>query len=312
MIQPKPLDLNLVVADTENMWRRMLGENIQLVTILGHSVGPVMADAGQIQQVLMNLVVNARDAMPSGGKLIIETSNIDVESTAATPDAPDAHAGHFVGLAVSDSGVGMDDGTKTRLFEPFFTTKPEGSGTGLGLSTVYGIVTQSHGWIRVHSQLGAGSTFTIYLPRIQTVVETSESSDEISTSQLNSETILVVEDEEDVRRFVVEALAECGYPVLSAGSPAEALSYVRDSFKPIHLVITDFGLPGMNGFELAKRLKAVRPGIRLFFMSGYTGETKAFNAILERGLPYLPKPFTAAQLAAKVRAVIDVTTPQSL
>jgi PAS domain S-box-containing protein len=308
MSQPKPLDLNTVVANTENMWRRVLGENIQLVTMLGPEVGAVMADAGQIQQVLMNLVVNARDAMPNGGKLIIETSNIEVES----PDAPDVPTGHFVVLAVSDSGVGMGDETKARLFEPFFTTKPEGAGTGLGLATVYGIVTQSRGWIRVHSEAGAGSTFSIYLPRVEAAVETIESSDEVRTSQLYSETILVVEDEEDVRRFVVEALAQCGYPVLSACSAAEALSHVQDSVKPIHLVITDFGLPGMNGFELAKRLKAIRPGIRLFFMSGYTGETTAFESILERGLPYLAKPFTAAQLAAKVRAAIDVTTPQGL
>ena len=305
VVQLKPLDLNFVVADSEKMWKRLLGENIQLVTTLSPRLGQVMADAGQVHQILMNLVVNARDAMPDGGKLVIETSNIDVDRGCSGDDEVETIAGPYVALAVSDSGVGMDDDTKKRIFEPFFTTKAVGEGTGLGLATVYGIVKQTGGWIRVHSEPGAGTIFRIYLPRIQSLPEAGEASDTSIQSPVCSETILLVEDREEVRQLATEALVECGYRVLSTPNGDDALALVRDPSNSIHLLIADVGLPGMNGLELAKRVTAIRPATRVLITSGYTSESNTSREILARSLPYLPKPYTPGVMAAKVRAVID-------
>jgi PAS domain S-box-containing protein len=308
VIQPKPLNLNLVVADSDGIWTRLLGEAIHLETKLSPTLGQAMADAGQIHQVLMNLVVNARDAMPDGGRLTIETSDVDVDPSWLAEDS-EAIAGPYVVLAVSDNGVGMDEDTRKRIFEPFFTTKPPGQGTGLGLATVYGIVKQSQGWIRVYSEPGAGTMFRIYLPRIQPVSSGSEESAAVQTGAPCSETILLVEDQEEVRQFAAQVLAECGYRVLSASSGSEALALVEHYSETIDVLVTDVVLPGMNGFELAKRLVALRPGIRVLFTSGYTGEVTTLRGILDRGLAYLPKPYVPNLMAAKVRAVIDAPAP---
>jgi CheY-like chemotaxis protein len=203
----------------------------------------------------------------------------------------------------------MDEDTRKRIFEPFFTTKPPGQGTGLGLATVYGIVKQSQGWIRVYSEPGAGTMFRIYLPRIQPVSSGSEESAAVQTGAPCSETILLVEDQEEVRQFAAQVLAECGYRVLSASSGSEALALVEHYSETIDVLVTDVVLPGMNGFELAKRLVALRPGIRVLFTSGYTGEVTTLRGILDRGLAYLPKPYVPNLMAAKVRAVIDAPAP---
>jgi PAS domain S-box-containing protein len=308
MIQPKPMDLNLVVADSETMWKRLLGENIHLVTSLNPALGPVMADAGQIHQVLMNLVVNARDAMPDGGKLTIETSNADIDPVYAAANS-EAVAGPYILLAVSDTGAGMDEETRKRIFEPFFTTKPPGAGSGLGLATVYGIVKQNHGWISVSSEPGKGTAFKIYLPRLESKPSRAEAPVPMRAGKPCSETILLVEDQDDVRRLAKTVLEECGYRVLASSSGPKALALVESHPGPIHLLLTDVVLPGMNGRELAERLTAARPGIRVLFTSGYTHEAAALRTVLDRGLAFLPKPYAPHAMAAKVREVIDGPAP---
>jgi two-component system cell cycle sensor histidine kinase/response regulator CckA len=304
VIQPKPLDLNLVVADAEEMWRRLLGKDIQLVTSLSPVLGQVMADTGQIHQVLMNLVVNARDAMAEGGKLVIETSNVEVDAAYAEANQ-EAAAGPHVLLAVSDNGIGMDEETRRRIFEPFFTTKPQGEGSGLGLATVFGIVKQSHGWTDVYSEVGMGTTFKIYLPRIQPEKSPADSPAASRPSEPGSETILLVEDQEEVRSLARSILEDCGYKVLAASGGAAALALVESHPGPIHLLLTDVVLPGMSSRELAAHLSLVRPGIRILFTSGYTHEAGALRSVLDRGAAFLPKPYLPETLAAKVRELLD-------
>jgi two-component system, cell cycle sensor histidine kinase and response regulator CckA len=302
--QPKPLDLSLVVADSQEMWKRLLGEAIRLVIRLNPAVGQVMADAGQIHQVLMNLVVNARDAMPQGGTLVIETSDFEVDA-AYVAAIPEAVQGSHVLLAVSDTGVGMDDETRQRIFEPFFTTKPMGEGSGLGLATVFGIVKQSHGWIDVYSEPGMGSTFKVYLPRIQSAEAAAESAAPVRSSEPCWETILLVEDQEEVRSLAKNILEEQGYRVLATASAPAAVELAESYSGAIHLLLADVVLPGMSSGELAGRVIAMRPEIRVLFTSGYTHEAAALRTALDRGTGFLPKPYLPDTMAAKVRELLD-------
>ncbi|HLI83505.1 MAG TPA: response regulator [Bryobacteraceae bacterium] len=301
LIQPTVLKVNDIVLDIERMLRRLIGEDIRLLTKLSPDLGNVTADGGQLQQVIMNLAINARDAMPEGGTLLLETANVSLDEEHAAVE-PGAQAGEYVMLAVSDTGVGMSPEVKARLFEPFFTTKPKGIGTGLGLATVYGIVKQSGGWIQVSTQPGSGSTFKIYLPRTQELSAEPRRARKADTR--GSETILVVEDQPEVLALAAAALRRCGYTVLSAAGGEEALRFASTFPEKIDLLLTDVVMPGMDGRTLASRLKAERPDIHILFMSGYTE-----NAITNRPVPdaevsYLQKPFTPDALALKVRQVL--------
>jgi two-component system, cell cycle sensor histidine kinase and response regulator CckA len=303
VIAPSVVDLNKVIADTERMLRRVIGEDIELTTVLDPSLQFVMADVGQIQQVFMNLAVNARDAMPDGGRLVIETANVELDEAYA--DSRGAlKSGAYVMLAVSDTGTGMSGEVQEHLFEPFFTTKPSGAGTGLGLSTVYGIVKQSGGAIWVYSEPGKGSTFKIYLPAI--LEPASGAPEKPPASMLRgSETILVVEDQEDVRKLIRVILQKLGYRILEAGSPRDAEVVSAGYPARIQLMVTDVVMPLATGRDLADRLHVSRSGMKVLFISGYTDEVIAHHGIIERGVAFLPKPFSAEMLAMKVREVLD-------
>jgi CheY-like chemotaxis protein len=306
VLEPKVLDLSAVVADLEKMLRRLIGENVHIVTAFGRDLGRVRADPGQIEQVIVNLAVNARDAMPGGGKLIIETANADLDWRYARKHV-DVEPGLYVLLAVTDTGLGMDAVTAARIFEPFFTTKEEGRGTGLGLSTVYGIVKQSGGHINVYSEPGRGTTFKIYLPRVDEVATSAPSASLPSAPPSGSETVLLVEDADALRVMIGEVLGDAGYTVLEASNPLDALKRAEDHVGPLHLAITDVIMPGMSGPDLAARLEAVRPGLRLVYMSGYTDEAIGHHGVLEEGTHFLQKPFTADALLRKLRHVLDET-----
>jgi len=303
MLQPKVLDLNVVVAEMDKMLRRLIGEHIALVAALQSDLGHVRADPNQIEQVIVNLAVNARDAMPDGGKLTIETANVDLDETFAQ-----AHLGSVPGayamLAVTDTGHGMDVNVRAHLFEPFFTTKEVGKGTGLGLATVYGIVKQSGGYISVYSERGRGSTFKIYLPRIATPSATPAAPPRVGAAR-GSETVLVVEDELAVLTLSRRALEAQGYVVLAASDAAAALRVVERHGGTIHLLLTDVVMPGMSGRDLADRLAAQRPGIRVLYMSGYPGDAVVQHGTLPSGSAFLQKPFSPDGLARKVRDVLD-------
>lgn len=304
MITPHTLDLNVLVAASDNMLRRLLGEDVELVLSLASHAWKIRADEGQVHQVLMNLAVNARDAMPHGGKLIIETSNVELdEGHSARP--PEVPTGHYVLLAVSDTGAGMDAETRERIFEPFFTTKPTGVGTGLGLSTVYGIVRQSGGWIQVNSEPGHGSSFKIYLPEDRES-DATEPMHRTRVDQIaGTETILVVEDQEDVRRFAVTVLAEQGYNVIEASDGEDGVRQLQSHSGPVHLLFTDIVMPGMNGKQLADSARTLRPQIRILYCSGYAGNVIADRGVLDAGANYLVKPFSPAALTAAVRKILD-------
>ena len=303
MLQPEVLDLNVVVAEMDKMLRRLIGEHIALVTVLAPELGAVRADPNQIEQVIVNLAVNARDAMPEGGKLTIETSNVELDETFAQ-----AHLGSVPGpcalLAVTDTGAGMDATVRTHLFEPFFTTKEVGKGTGLGLATVYGIVKQSGGYITVYSEVGHGSTFKIYLPRIATPASPTPGPQKGGAAR-GTETVLVVEDEPAVLALSRRALEAQGYVVLAASDAAAALRVVERHGGTIHLLVTDVVMPGMSGRELADRLAAQRRGIRVLYMSGYPGDAVVQHGTLPSGSAFLQKPFSPDGLARKVRDVLD-------
>ena len=306
MLQPVVLDLNQIAAGVEKMLRRILGEDIDYVQVLAPDLGAVRADPGQIEQVLMNLVVNARDAMPDGGKLTIETSNVDLDEEYAARHVA-VKAGPYVHFAVSDTGCGMDAATQARIFEPFFTTKEKGKGTGLGLSTAYGIVAQSGGHIWVYSEPGQGTTFKIYLPRelsAKMTVTTSRLA-AVPTSPTGTETILVVEDEEAILNIAKRILREAGYTVLTAASPDDALMACKAQQGKIHLLLTDVVMPQMGGRVLAETLVVARPGIKVLYMSGYTDDAIVHHGTLDPGTHFITKPFTAADLARKVREVLD-------
>ncbi|HEX8845149.1 MAG TPA: PAS domain S-box protein [Pyrinomonadaceae bacterium] len=306
VLQPKVIDLNGVVREVEKMLRRLIGEDIELRAALGPGLGRVKADPGQIEQVLMNLAVNARDAMPRGGKLTIGTENVYLDEEYAAHHAAVA-PGHHVMLAVSDTGSGMDEETRARIFEPFFTTKEAGKGTGLGLSTVYGIVKQSGGHIWVYSEVGRGTTFKIYLPRVGEDAQEYRQTPEPAERFWGAETILLAEDDEMVRTMTHVILTERGYRVLAAANGTAALSVCEQAEGPIHLLLTDVVMPGMSGRELADRLARLRPEMKVLFMSGYTDDAIVHHGVLDEGVNFIQKPFTPDALARKVREVLGST-----
>jgi two-component system cell cycle sensor histidine kinase/response regulator CckA len=304
VLQPQVLDLNLVVADMVKMLQRLIGEDIDLNIVFEPALGHVEADPNQIEQVILNLVVNARAAMPQGGKLTIETANVELDEMYAHWH-PEAKAGSYVMLAVSDTGYGMDAATKAHLFEPFFTTKAQGQGTGLGLATVYGIIKQSGGDIWVYSEPGHGATFKIYLPRIEESGGAPQSNPARAELLQGWETILLVEDDDGVRELLRTLLQSSGYSVLAAANGGEALLICEKYPGPIHLLITDVVMPHMSGHELVERLTLLRPGLRALYISGYTDEAVVHYGMLEPGPFFLQKPFTQADLKHKVRKVLD-------
>lgn len=309
VLAPKVLILNTVVGSMEKLLRRLIGEDIALMIHPDANLGTVKADPGQLEQVLLNLAVNARDAMPSGGELTIETQNVELDEAFARTHAP-TQAGWYVMLAVSDTGCGMDPDTQARIFEPFFTTKEQGKGTGLGLSTVYGIVKQSGGYVWVSSEPGQGAVFKIYLPRVAEPAD-SIPSDEAQPEALHgSEIILLVEDEVVVRNLARSVLELYGYTVLEAEHGKEALRIGQEHSGPIHLLLTDTVMPRMGGREVAKRLASVRPETKVLYMSGYTDKTIVQHGMLEPGTAFLQKPFTARVLARKVRETLDMASDQ--
>jgi signal transduction histidine kinase len=310
MLQPKVLDLNAVVTNLEPMLQRLIGENIELVIELKPGLGQVKADPGQIEQVIMNLAINARDAMPQGGKLLLETDNVELDEAYARRHIP-TQPGSYVRLAVSDTGCGMDAATQSRIFEPFFTTKEQGKGTGLGLSTVYGIVKQSGGYIWVYSERGQGATFKIYLPRVLAPADSVQPVTHWSSLPQGKETVLLVEDEPEVRWLVRDMLQHLGYTVLEArhGIEAQVLSIQHQG--PIHLLITDVVMPQMSGREIAEQLRFEHPETKVLYMSGYTDDAVVRHGVLAAEIAFLQKPFTPEALARKVREVLDGQTSGS-
>jgi signal transduction histidine kinase len=298
VLQPKTLDLNSVVNELNKMLRRIISEDIELVMSLGQGLGRVKADPGQIEQVIMNLVVNARDAMPEGGRLTVATCEVEIGEGAVG-----LSPGSYVTLWVTDTGCGMDAETLSHIFEPFFTTKLQGKGTGLGLSTVYGIVKQSGGHIEVESEAGLGTTFTVYLPRVEQPPDTVARSGNSNQLPRGSETILLVEDEETVRKLIRSLLEMCGYTVLEAAGGGEAILLCEQHRGPLHLLMTDVVMPHMNGHQVVERVKLLRPDLKVIYMSGY-----AENSVLPAGLPpgtaFLQKPFGPDSLALKVREIL--------
>ena len=305
MLAPKVLDLNEVVAENLKMLTRMIGEDIDLVMVPGPGLGAVRADPGQIDQVIMNLAVNARDAMPQGGKLTIETANVRLDENFARTHAP-LTAGDYVMLAISDTGVGMDRETQSRIFEPFFTTKGA-KGTGLGLSTVYGIVKQSGGFIFVDSQPERGTAFRAYFPRVNGREEAVAAQDSLGLPRPDrgEETILLVEDETHLRRLARQYLEKQGYKVLEAEDGAAALQIVDGYRGPIHLLLTDVVMPGMNGRELATNIAKLLPDLRVLYMSGYSENAVGHDGTLDAGVSLLQKPFSLPALKDRVREVLD-------
>jgi PAS domain S-box-containing protein len=304
IMEMRVLDLNDLLVSLEKMLRRVIGEDIELVTLLAEDLGRVKTDPGQIEQVIMNLAVNARDAMLDGGKLTIETANVDLDEAYARSHIA-VIPGRYVMISVSDTGVGMATEVRGRVFEPFFTTKEKGKGTGLGLSTVYGIVKQSGGNIWVYSEPGKGTTFKIYLPRVDEAPEELKEKVIVGELPRGSETILVVEDEEDVRKLAMRILERQGYKVLEASEGLGAFLIVEEYGDPIHLLVTDVVMPKISGRELADRMAEIRPEIKVLYMSGYTDNAITHHGILEKGKNYLQKPFTMEGLARKVREVLD-------
>src|SRR5437762_436126 len=304
VLQPKVVDLNALVLDMDKLLRRLIGEDVELATVLDPTLGHVTADPGQLEQVIVNLAVNARDAMPQGGKLTLETRNIDLDAS-YTLEHSLVKPGPYVQLTVSDSGIGMDEETQAHAFEPFFTTKPRGQGTGLGLAMVYGTVKQSGGFIWVYSEPGRGATFRFYLPRVDAPVESAAPPAPVERPPRGSETVLLAEDEPAVRAIARQALERQGYTVLAAPSGADALALAAQHGATIHLLLTDVVMPGMSGRDLADRLTAQRPSIRVLYISGYTDNAIVRHGMLEPGLAYLQKPFRPDALVRKVREVLD-------
>jgi len=305
VLQLELLDLNAVVLNMETMLRRLIGEDVRLMSTLTSEIGRVKADRSQIEQVLLNLSVNARDAMPGGGVLRIETSNVDAAELPGAADAPNA-AGRFVVLTVSDTGCGMDSETQSRVFEPFFTTKPKGKGTGLGLATVYGIVKQSGGFISFSSELQKGTSFRVYLPRAdEPLSKKARSGAHPAAQPTGTETILMVEDDDGVRNLACRVLTLLGYTVLCAESGDRALDLARDHKGTIDLVLTDVVMPEMSGREVERRLADAGHAARVLFMSGYTDDAVLQYGVQEAGVAFLQKPFTPGALARKVREVLD-------
>jgi two-component system cell cycle sensor histidine kinase/response regulator CckA len=305
IMELKILDLNALLKDMEKMLIRIIGEDIELVSLLAEDLGKTKTDPGQIEQVILNLAVNARDAMPSGGKLTVETTNVDLNEAYASSHDQIA-ADHDVMLSVSDTGHGMTPEVKGQIFDPFFTTKELGKGTGLGLSTVYGIVKQSGGNVSVYSEPGQGSVFKVYLPRAEEETSLPVRRDEPESIPCGTETLLLVEDETSVRNLAVSILRRQGYHVLEAPDGDQAFLLAHNhSGEKIHLLVTDVVMPRMGGGELADRIKIIWPDTKVLHMSGYTDNAIVHHGILNPGIEFLQKPFSPAGLAQKVREVVD-------
>jgi nitrogen-specific signal transduction histidine kinase/ActR/RegA family two-component response regulator len=307
-LQPKVLDLNTVVTEMDGILRRVMGEDIELTTTLGSRLGRVKVDPNQFQQVILNLAINARDAMSMGGKFALETANFKLEEDSGLQGIG-ITPGYYVMLTVSDTGVGMDLETRSHIFEPFFTTKESNKGMGLGLSTVYGIVRQSNGHIWVYSEPGLGTIFKIYLP------VTKDPSEQVAPKSTNNpllrghETILVVEDEDGIRSLVRKLLQKSGYSVLEASHGIEALQISEQYQNKIHLLLTDVVMPIMSGRELAEQLTVIRPDMKVLYMSGYTREAIDHHGMLDPGLAFLQKPFSLTTLSQKIREVLEAEVP---
>jgi signal transduction histidine kinase/ActR/RegA family two-component response regulator len=302
VLQRRVLNLNSVVAEMEKMLRPLIGEHLALVTVLDPALGPVNADPGQLEQVILNLAVNARDAMPQGGQIVLKTANVQLDAATAARQSG-LQAGGYAVLAVSDTGVGMDPTTQARIFEPFFTTKEPGKGTGLGLSTVYGIVQQHSGFVSVESAAGLGTTFKIHMPHVEAVAEAPVAGHTLAASSRGSATVLVVEDEDEVRALAIEILRGEGYTTLAAGDGAEALRVAARHPGPLHLLLTDVVMPHVDGWELARQLSAVRPDTKVLYMTGYSEVAVAHEGVSDAIV--LQKPFTPDILASRVRETIQ-------
>jgi PAS domain S-box-containing protein len=303
VLQPEVLDLNQVVESMDKMVRRLIGEDVDLVTRLTPALGLVTCDPGQVEQIIMNLVVNARDAMPRGGKVTIETGNVELDEEYAR-DHPGARPGPHAMIAITDTGTGMDAATRARLFEPFFTTTGPGKGTGLGLATVFGIVKQSGGNIWVYSEPGRGTTFKVYLPCTEGAAAPARPRVSAPARASATETVLVVEDDAGVRGLIRRALESGGYTVLDTGDVAEAIRTAKTYVGPIHLLLTDVVLPTMGGRELGEKILALHPGLKVVYMSGYTDDAIVHQGVLEPGTAFIEKPITSATLLAKLREFV--------
>jgi CheY-like chemotaxis protein len=307
MLSPRVINLNDIVLNLDSLLRRLIGEDIEVMTVPAENIGMVKADPGQIEQVVMNLALNSRDAMPNGGKLTLETSNAVLDETYAGEHQP-VEPGRYVMLAVSDTGHGMSADTIGRIFEPFYTTKEVGKGTGLGLSMVYGIVKQSGGHIWVYSEPEQGTTFKIYLPRVDQPAEQAGSETHPGSVSRGMETILLVEDDPQLRELSSTVLTDRGYRVLAASTPEEGIAIAESNQRDIRLLVTDVIMPRMNGRQLAERVQKISQKIRVLYISGYTDNAIVHYGVLDSGLWFLPKPFTLAAFVAKVREVLDAET----
>jgi two-component system cell cycle sensor histidine kinase/response regulator CckA len=304
VLAPRVINLNAVISGAQKLLGRLIGEDVKVETSLDSALASVRADPGQLEQVIMNLAVNARDAMPNGGLLTIETANVMVDAEFA-PERPGPASGPHVVMAVSDTGIGMDEETKARIFEPFFTTKEVGKGTGLGLATVYGIVKQSDGFIWVYSEPGTGSTFKIYLPRVDEPAESLESAERPARSLHGTETIMVAEDTAAVRAVLRDVLERHGYTVVEAASGREALQLAGRRSGGIDLLVTDVVMPELSGRDLVRELRAAKPDLKVLYMSGYTDDAVLRQGMLEPGAEFIQKPFRPDDLARRIRDLLD-------
>jgi signal transduction histidine kinase/CheY-like chemotaxis protein len=304
VVEPKVLDLNVIVGDAQRMLGRLIGEDVQLACSLDPDLARVKVDPGQVEQIILNLCVNARDAMPCGGKLTIETRNVELDAN-YTHSHPEVRPGRYALLAVSDTGTGIDEKIRSHIFEPFFTTKGSGRGTGLGLATVFGIVNQNGGHIGLYTEVNRGTSFKIYLPQVGVSEEAGTALAPSYTSPKGDETLLLVEDEDAVRELSCHALRALGYTVLDTRGGEEALELCRRHGRPVQLVISDVVMPGMGGRQLVEQLEKLLPGIKSLFVSGYTDDAIVRHGVLQAETAFLQKPFTPMALAQKVRAVLD-------
>ena len=310
LLSPRVVNLNEILLSLDSLLRRLIGEDIEVLTVPSNDLGTVKADPSQLEQVVMNLALNARDAMPEGGKLTLETANVYLDQNYAHQHQP-AQPGRYVMLAVSDTGEGMSAETQARIFEPFYTTKEVGKGTGLGLSMVYGIVKQSGGYIWVYSEPDRGTTFKIYFPRVDQAAENEAPESVVNSMKRGTETILLVEDDAQLRQLSSSVLTHCGYNVLVAGNPEQGLELCRANGKQIRLLVTDVVMPRMNGKQLAEQIVKMSPHIKVLYISGYTNNAIVHYGVLDSGLWFLPKPYTLAALVAKVREVLDTPLPSA-
>jgi PAS domain S-box-containing protein len=304
ILQPTVINLNAIVAEMESMLRRLIGDDIELAVKGAPGLGNIRADPGQMEQVIANLAVNSRDAMPRGGKLTVETQNVEIDEDYGREHSVTVQPGRYVMLAMSDTGMGMDEATRARIFEPFFTTKGPGKGTGLGLSTVYGIVKQSEGFVWAYSEVGLGTTFKIYLPYVADLAGGGRRNPSVASPK-GTETILIVEDVSGLCGLAKRTLESAGYNVLTAASGEQALLLLERYEEPVHLMVTDVVMPGMSGRDLAERLDLTRPGMKVLYMSGYTDDIVVRHGVVEEGVPFISKPFALADLIRKVRDVLD-------